>query len=865
MARGFKIADAYIEAHLDDTLARQGVRDLPKRIGNDAENSGKTVGRRVGKGLGDGVNEKSNRSGRDAGDKLSKGMELAIVRNSPLIAAAVGGSLLVGAPVMLAGATALFGGIGIVAAAQNEKVKASYSDLWKGVKSGAEDAATSIVPTLETAASQLRVTFLRLTPDLRATFDAAAPQITTFVRGVDDAALRAMPGFRRAVQSSMPVTVGLANLLRSTGSGLADFFTTISHHSPAAGQALTGLGNTVGNLLPILGELTGQGAELGAVVLPALSSVLGGLNTVLRVTGPLLPAIVGGFSGFRLASTAAGWLGNLETKLSTTAAKGGMFSGAMGKAASAVGTVGSALPAVGTSLGVLAVLWQNSNRQIEDWSSALVKGGSAAAQATAEMDRQKSAGFGLSEVWDRMKFLTNDGIAQLQGYSGVQDKVTQGMKAQLAQMDPLQRAQTLAAQAQADLNDAIDRFGPGSSQAEAAAHRYATASADVKRVQGEEEQAIHGVTQAMIDQADQAMAGIDSTFAAQHAAIQQRDAEKALRDAIREHGAASQEAHDRQLDYNESIYRFARATATAAADQSGLKAGTVEYKQYLDSQLLGALERVVGSLTGPTRAAVEGFIQKLKDAGVTSDTTGGKLDALGAKRPTPEVNLKDNTPKPTRYILDELLNVNRQRPTPVVDMNISQAKGHFDTVMYLAGVLGQQRPTVTVTALTGSAQQQINEFISANQNRVIYTPLVIQKQLHTGGPVTHAASGRVVGPGDGSVDTVPAIGPDGSPWALANHEWVIRAAVARAQGDARMALLNAGRATIVPTGSGSSAPSPVPSLNPSTGTGAMGGGLRIGHLTIAVSGTFDLSRPGVGRKIAEEVRDELRKIDKEYR
>lgn len=121
MADGFKVADAYVNVEVDDAAVAAAMRRLPKTLDGETD-----------------------QAGRGLGNKLSQGMNASIIRNSPLIAAAVGGALAAGAPLALTGATALFAGIGIAAAAQSDKVQSAWLGAWQGIRDGAISDALPI-------------------------------------------------------------------------------------------------------------------------------------------------------------------------------------------------------------------------------------------------------------------------------------------------------------------------------------------------------------------------------------------------------------------------------------------------------------------------------------------------------------------------------------------------------------------------------------------------------------------------------------------------------------------------------------------------------------------------------------------------
>lgn len=167
------MADAYVEVTLDKDELRRGAASIPGDVGPELDRAGTDMGKRLGQSLG----SESTRQGDDAGGKLAVGMRMAVVRNSPLIVAAVGAALAAGAPVALAGATALFAGIGIVAAAQSERVKSSWLGTWETVRGGTIAAAAPIEAVLVNLASRVEGRFQQMQPVLGNIFTAVAPQI----------------------------------------------------------------------------------------------------------------------------------------------------------------------------------------------------------------------------------------------------------------------------------------------------------------------------------------------------------------------------------------------------------------------------------------------------------------------------------------------------------------------------------------------------------------------------------------------------------------------------------------------------------------------------------------------------------------
>lgn len=846
MADGFKIADAYVEIHVDDSAAKKGVDDLPAKVEPNSRRSGKRMGDDTGKGFGEGLSpraqKEAEKAGNEAGKKFSNATSKSTKQLSPLIVAAVAGGMAAGAPAMLGAAGLLFAGIAVVAAAQSEKVKETFAGMQKTVQAEMQSVTTGLDTYVVQAIGRITNALGVLKPDLQSIFTDAGPLIATLTTGLINLVSNLMPGLVTAMHSMGPVFDGLSSLLGSIGTGLSNFFSIIATHSGASGAVFAQLGGVLEQLLPILGQLMGAGVELASNVLPSVVGALRLVSGVLSFIAPILPQVLGGFLAYKAISSVTPLFAKWAQGLATASYGGSAFAGSAGKVSTVVGTLGRALPVLGIAAVAVGTMFAQANSSINDSADALLKGGSAADEATAKLNAQKEPVHSLSGLWAGLTGGFTEGWSQLRGYSGSLDEATQKVNAQLAAMDPLTRAQTVQTQALNNLNDAIGKNGSNSDEARFALAQYKNAENDVKVASDEEQLAIHGVTDAMVEQANEALAAIDSSFALQHAQNAQRDAEIAVRDAIKQHGVASTAAHDAEQAYEESIYKTATASATLAADQAGLKKGTQEYSAFLDSHLLASLEQVSSHLTGPARDAVLGYISTLKAAGVTTDGLVGKTQTLGEQKPKPVADLWS---APFNGVYSDLMNKTRtlggQRPTPtanVTDHATGVINGLMADLLHLNGT----------TATTYLDTYHREYFFSSNSDR-----------LKSGGGAIHAASGKLVGPGNGEVDTIPAVGPGGSRWMLANDEWVIKARSARSYGDGVMQAINNGTATVT-TPSGQTA-----GPNPTTGSGQSngGGGVHIDNLVVQIDGTFDLTNPGQVRSAAMLLRKALIDLERE--
>lgn len=860
---GFHIADAYVEIHADEEPFRREVAGLGTTAGREAETGGKGVGSRLGKGIGDGadgneigervtrdidrtIRPRAQRSGNDAGNKLSKGFQLAMVRNSPLIAAAIAGALMTGAPVAIAGVTSLFAAIAAASVSGNIQVSTQFKQLGDHIKDTFRQAGQVAIPYFLESIHRLSAGISGLGPQFRTAFAALGPSIDSLTTGVLKFVQNSMPGMVGAVKSAEPVMRGLSDLLGDIGSGLSDFFDNVSAHAPAAGGAFSALGSILSALLPILGDLLGEGAELANAVLPPIAAALHVVAGALHLVAPALPAVVGGLLALKAASAASAALAGLNQSLAMASYSSSRLAPVAGAASTALSGLRSILPVVAIAAVGLTLAMKAGRDQIDSWGKALIQGGNAAEQAAAQMkhidDVTQPGLSGLhswADVWDRIKALTL-------GTTDAQNKGAAAARNLLSAMSPLERAGQAVTKAQNDYLTAVEKYGPASGQAAGAAVAFRDASQKQKDVQDQLNIAIHGVTQAMIDQADEALAAIDSNFALQHAQNQQRDAELQLADAIKQHGAASNEAHDAQQAYVESIYNTAKAAAQLKADQSGLTQGSVEYKNVLDTQLLKSLQAVESTLSGPEKVAIDGFIKQLEAAGVTSDGVGDKLDNLGQKKPTPQVRMDSAQFQSIyNYVTGAINTLGGKKPTPTAFLNSQPFGGAAASMNAMLSYLASRHitPSASLIAYTLAAEQAINY---TARDRVVHITTFTRAAVASGGKIGDVVGlagrrfdggGKLHGPGGPTDDLIPAQSMAGAPIRLSNTEWIINAAVSRAQGDARMAALNSGRADIVPKGA--------------TVTGQAS--LSIGELHVHIEGSFDFTKPDTIRTLAQKL------------
>lgn len=466
-------------------------------------------------------------SGRRTGGLIARSIHAEIRQNAGLIAAVVGGALIAGGPASLAAASGLFMGIGAVAAAQSERIRSTWRGLWDEIKSGAVSDANVLVPAYDRLAGAIGQSFQRMRPLIRDAFEASEGQIDSFGASLTHATENALPGLVRAVQNGGPVIQGLGDALESIGTGLTGFFDRISAHAPGAGAAFSALGDSLAALLPLLGELLGQGAELGAIVLPVLTGAFQGALAVADALGGSLPVLVSGFLAFRVAQGAGRFITGWSQSLLRASEAGGLFATSQARAAGALQTAARAAPIVGIAVAGVGLVMAQASQQGQEWAQALLEGGEAAQKARAQMSDYGTAfdeansgvgGFVAGLIgFTAQSYLTNSAIEQ--GNSRFDEM--------LAKMTPLERASHDLSVAERELEEvSLDSastagdLATAKGKVEAAARRQAQAEEELER-------ATRGVTEAMGEQADAARARVDSEFAYQKSLL---DVENALAD-----------------------------------------------------------------------------------------------------------------------------------------------------------------------------------------------------------------------------------------------------------------------------------------------------------------------------------------------
>lgn len=857
---GFKIADAYVDVHVDRDGLRDDIRRMPADVGPDVDRAGGKIGERLGAGLvrdargkirnargqfaSDaeialaGLDPVAEKRGRESGSKVAQGFRQSFIRNSPLIVAAIGGALAAGAPVMLASASVLFGGIGAVVAAQSDSVRQAWLGLWNEIKRASQNDVAVLVPVFERMAGKIASGFQRMRPEIQDAFAGVAPQIDTFTDSLIQAAENALPGLTRAIAANGPVIAGFGSFLEDTGTGLTSFFDAMSRHAPEAGTAFAALGKIMAALLPILGELLGQGAELAAVILPPIASVLGVVASALGSVGGVLPAVVTGFAALKVAQTAQGWITGLGDSVSR------MRASVLG-----VNPVTAALAA---TVGLLMTAHQQGEDRIREWTAALNEGGPAARTARTEMAayeenvRKASSGF-IGFILGQ----TAAGGAIADAANDTRD-AKQANADYLASLTPLEDAQRRVGIAQGIMEEAVARYGATSDQGRAATDAYKRAQDEAARVADELKMAISGVTEEMLRQADQALASIDSGFAYRQSVDALEDAQAALTETINNQSNAdanlrtsNEDVQRAQLALEQQVFRTASAWAQQQADLSNLKSGTAEYDRMIQTETLAELTRLRDAAGPQMRAAIDAQITALQNAGVSLDNTAGKaanatnaMQTLGGQRPNPQANLTDNASGRAQWIAASIDRIPLYK-TSRVDVITN----------YISNYSSNQ---VAFRRLGGATGGNVGE---VSQGRPA-------KGFSDGG--------KLSGPGTPTSDSIPARTLSGRNIALSDDEWIIKAMSSKSYGDFLMGAVNAGRATVAYAGKvagpqgfangGTPGRGAAQQVVSGAGTGTT---IHVGSVVVRVDTPLNLMNSRDLRKAGEKMREVILDLERE--
>jgi hypothetical protein len=260
------------------------------------------------------------------------------------------------------------------------------------------------------------------------------------------------------------------------------------------------------------------------------------------------------------------------------------------------------------------------------WPSAdtladkLLQGGQAAEEARGQM-------FDLEMGYNRGNFAAA-------AFAESFDDVKAAMDKQLEGMTELERAQTLAAKAQNDYDYAVDKFGANSPQAVRAQKNLAEATDNVEEAQHDAAVATQDHTDKIIEQTNIMLGAIGARLNYQSSLLQLEESQRALTDAVKEHGVGSLEARQADIAYQQNLLQTVNAIgARVRAEQASQgEAEATRLATIAMHQEIARLAVAAGTDLPPALAEMASMLSdtELAQMGVTKsiDDTGQAIYTL---------------------------------------------------------------------------------------------------------------------------------------------------------------------------------------------------------------------------------------------
>lgn len=628
--------------------------------------------------IGDNTESTAKRSGNKVARALLNPLvvQLGLVPAVAMAAGAAGALALGLLPIAI-------GAVGIAALKSNEQIQSSYSHLWSDIKSDASEFAAPLVGVFVDTADEIHRAWNGLGPVIGQMFKDAAPLISEFTDGIIGFAEQAIPRFQRALALSGPAMRGFSSLIKDTGAGLGDMAIEASRSSVDVGQSTALLGQLIRGLLTDVGKLIGIFSTFWASIGPqfnatfdrlmdavlrftegglrgmgnTLEITLGLLNTLLGVVGPIADifgqmggTILGLVGSWKLFAGVIGlvgkawgflkpseWMGKLSGVTDKIANMGTVMGGWVTKAtgsekagtrfAAATERVGNAVSRAASAVPLLGAAFIGAQAAVDHfWPSAdtladkILQGGAAAAEARTQ--------------WIDYGNNVNTANLWATAFAETSGDVNNAVKAQLKGMTELEQAQTLAAKAQNDYDYAVDKFGADSPQAVQAQKGLAEATNNVEEAQHNAAVATQDHTDKIIEQTNLMLGAVGARLNYQASLLQLEESQRALTDAVKEHGVGSLEARQADIAYQQNLLQTVNAIgARVKAEQAAQgESEATRLATIAQHQEIARLAVAAGTDLPPALAEMAAMLSdtELAQMGVTKsiDDTGNAIYTL---------------------------------------------------------------------------------------------------------------------------------------------------------------------------------------------------------------------------------------------
>lgn len=570
-----------------------------------------------------------------------------------------------------------FAAIAVAAQKNNAKVKDSFKGLWSDVKDQTQALTAPMVPYLAGVATQIEYGFKKIKPELATVFKVIGPQVESLTGGVLKLAQNAMPGLTVAALNSGKAIDGLDLLLGHVGSGVGDLFTNIAYGSADAGKGAELLGVVLQKVLGVLGVLIAQFSGAWASVGPqfvatfntlmdavtqftgggltsftaTLNAVLLVLNGVLHVIVPIAGAL--GTMGGAVLGVVAAWklLGGgvmlavkafellrpaaILAKLAPIAGAvdraavsfgnyvmGATLSGTAGnkaeagfrKVASAATKAAAALPILGAAIIAGKEAMDYFFPSADSLATEVMKGGDAATQAKKK----------ISDFADN----TTVSGALVKTFGTSMQDVNKSIDDMRAKMTPLERAQADATAAQNHLLEVTKQYGDYSPQAATAQALLASATDKVAAAQRSAAEATKSQTDRIVEQTNLLLGEVGARLNYQNSLLQLETAQNSVTDAVKKHGAASLEARDADVAYQQQLVAVVQAVG-ARAKAEGEAKGVTDTDAYATSAMTAEIVRLAEAAGNSAPPALRQMINGLDDSALAAIGVHREVDGAG--------------------------------------------------------------------------------------------------------------------------------------------------------------------------------------------------------------------------------------------
>lgn len=381
---------------------------------------------------------------------------------------------------------------------------------------------------------------------------------------------------------------GFAGFVDSVSSGLDGFLVALAEHDADFQRIWNAWGDIVDAVLPALGEAIGNMAAAIAPVFEDIGDFLQSNKGALGewVTGLLSlgAALVGLKVGGAILRGLVGTAG-------TVTALGAAF-------ATTAGAIGLVTVALAGAV-IAADAYTLSNKEAVQ---AVIDGSKSQVDAFAEVEQQNDR---YARSLSRFPEVQRNAQTSAEEFNAE-------LEAQLAALEPLDRAAARTAMAQATYTEQLERFGPTSREAQEAQEALAQATNEEEAAQLAAKRATMDHTDALRAQQDQMLAMSDANLAQRQATLDLKQAQEQVAQAVREHGAASDEAEQAQIRFEQAQNRVITATQrqsqVAGEGRTATDAARIAADQFTYSNV--TLAATLGENASP---AVQQFVRDLSD------------------------------------------------------------------------------------------------------------------------------------------------------------------------------------------------------------------------------------------------------------